>query len=99
MYTHFYELFKRVSRARRKTIAKFIHELKKLSGRKYHCYVGEMLEDCDEDYVYIERGKLSQDDYEKLVDEVTELCDTYSIPRNNICDMDYQLEISLYTDF
>lgn len=99
MYTHFYELFKRVSRARRKTIAKFIHELKKLSGRKYHCYVGEMLEDCDEDYVYIERGKLSQDDYVKLVDEVTQLCDDYSIPRNNICDMDYQLEISLYTDF
>lgn len=97
--THFYELWKRVSRARRRELAKFIHELKKLSGRKYHCCVVEMLEDCDEDYIFIERGKLKQDDYNKLVEDVTELCDRFAIPRNNICDMDFQLEISLYTDF
>jgi hypothetical protein len=97
--THFYELYKRVSRARRKELAKFIHKLKCICGRNYHCYVGEMLEDCDEDYVYVDRGSLTQDDYSKLVDDVTELCDTFGITRCNICDMDYQLEISLYTDF
>jgi len=96
--THFYELYKRVPRARRKTLAKFIHELKCLCGRKYHACVVEMLEDCDEDYVFIEAQKIMGDEYTKFVDDVTELCDSYSIPRNNICDMDFQLEISLYTD-
>lgn len=97
--THFYELWKRVPRTRRKQLAKFIHELKKLCGRGYHVAVVEMLEDCDEDYIFVERGKLSQDNYTKLVDDVTELCDSFAIPRSNICDMDYQLEINLYTDF
>ena len=98
-YVHFYELFKRVPRARRKFLASFIHELKKLCGRKYHVAVCEMLENCCEDYVFVERGNLSQDDYVELVKEVAELCDNYSIPNNNICDLGFQLEISLYTDF
>ena len=98
-YVHFYELFKRVPRARRKFLASFIHELKKLCGRKYHVAVCEMLENCCEDYVFVERGNLSQDDYVKLIGEVVELCDKYSIHCNNICDLGFQLEISLYTDF
>ena len=78
-YTHFYELYKRVPRARRKSIAKFIHEVKKLSGRKYHCYVLEMLEDCDEDYLSIDVTKLDMETEEQFENELMELVDEYGI--------------------
>jgi len=105
-YTHFYELYKRVPRARRKRLAKFIHELKKLSGRKYHCNVIEMLEGCDEDYLSIETTKLSISEENTFEEELNNLCDEYSIPRQNV---EYDMEplytdergftIHLYTDF
>lgn len=105
-YTHFYELYKRVPRARRKSIAKFIHEVKKLSGRKYHCDVLEMLEDCDEDYLSINVTKLDMETEEQFENELMELVDEYGIPRRNV-RLDYEpyysnekgYVISLYTDF
>lgn len=106
MYTHFYELYKRVPRARRKSLAKFIHEVKKLSGRKYHCNVIEMLEDCDEDYLSIETTKLSAAEENAFEEELWALADSYHLPRTNI---EYDMEpyytdergftIYLYTDF
>ena len=105
-YTHFYELYKRVSRARRKEIVKFIHEVKKLSGRKYHCFVLEMLENCDEDYLSIDVTKLDLATEEAFEGELLELADEYGIPRRNI-RLDYEpyytdekgYVISLYTDY
>ena len=94
--THFYELYKGVCRGRRKVLAKFIHELKKLCGCKYHVHVVEMLEECDEDYLFIDIEKLN--DYGPIENEITLLCDFYCIPRNNILLNNGVIEISLYTD-
>lgn len=103
MYTHFYQLYKRVPRARRKSLAKFIHEVKKLSGRKYHCHVLEMLE---EDYLSIDITKLDLATEEAFEGELLLLGDEYKIPRKNIrldCEPYYTNEkgfvIDLYTDF
>lgn len=98
-FTHYYELYKRVPRRRRRELASFIHDLKCLCGRKYHLAVGEMLEDCDEDYVYVECENLSVETAESLVDDITKLCEKYSIPTNNMTDIYDTIEISLYTDF
>ena len=95
-YVHFYEFYKRVSRSRRKELAKFVHELKKLCGRKYHAHVVEMLENCDEDYVFVECDTTK--DNTSLMEDIEALCYEYGIPNRNIVDMCSQIEISLYTD-
>jgi len=98
-FTHYYELYKRVPRRRRRKLASFIHDLKCLCGRKYHLAVGEMLENCDEDYVYVECENISVETAELLADDITKLCEKYSIPSNNMSDIYDTIEISLYTDF
>ena len=104
--THFYELYKRVPRARRKELAKFIHELKCMCGRKYHVHVLEMLENCEEDYLSIDTTKLVGEVGNEFEKELLDLADEYAIPRKKI---DYFSEpyytneegycIYLYTDF
>jgi hypothetical protein len=95
-YVHFYEFYKRVSRSRRKELAKFVHELKKLCGRKYHTCVVEMLENCNEDYVFVECDTTK--DNTSLMEDINGLCNEYGIPMRNVVDMCSQIEISLYTD-
>jgi hypothetical protein len=95
-YVHFYEFYKRVSRSRRKELAKFVHELKKLCGRKYRTHVVEMLENCDEDYVFVECDTTK--DNTSLMEDIKALCYEYGIPMRNVVDMCSQIEISLYTD-
>lgn len=104
--THFYELYKRVNRSRRRELAKFIHELKVLCGRKYHCHVLEMLENCDEDYLSIDTTKLDIETEEQFEKELMNLTDKYAIPRRNVI-FDFEpyytdergYVINLYTDF
>lgn len=93
MFTKAKDLYGLVSYRRRRMLSTFIHELKKLCGRKYHACIVEMLEDCDEDYVFVARKS------DEMYNDVVALCDEYGIPRSNIVNMDYQIEIALYTDF
>lgn len=99
--THYYELYKRVSRSRRRELASFIHEMKKLMGGKYHLHVVEVLEDCDEDYIFVD--EVADDmDYEVIKSEVLALVDKYGIARRNVDFYDNQPEeitIHLYSDF
>lgn len=104
--TRFYDFYKRVPRYRRKELAKFVHELKKLCGRKFHVHVLEMLENCDEDYVSVDTTKLDFDMEALLQDKVLELMDEYGIPRRNMreeCEYYFTDErgftIALYSDF
>ena len=85
--THFYQLWKRVPRSRRKNLARFIHELKKLAT-KYNCLVIERLGNRHEDYVYIDIRSLSDEQQNELREKVWELGDTWWVPRFNI-DFDH----------
>jgi hypothetical protein len=99
MFTHFYQLYKRVPRARRKELVTFIYKLKNFCGRGYHVHVSEMLEDCCEDYLWIE-VKTDNGWYDEVKQGVIDLCDRYGIPRSNIMvNPDGSIEVSLYTDF
>ena len=95
-YVHFYEFYKRVSRSRRKELAEFLYKLKRLCGGKYHAHVVEMLENCDEDYVFVECDTTK--DNTSLMEDINGLCNKYGIPMRNVGDMCSQIEISLYTD-
>jgi hypothetical protein len=97
MFTTAKYLYHRVSYRRRYRLCTFIHELKKLSGRKYHCSVEEILEDCDEDYVRVSYSSPTAPD--GLLDEITALCDKFKIPRENIWEEEIWVNIYLYTDF
>ena len=99
MYTHFYELYKRVPRSRRKRLAQFIHRVKCLCGRTYHIALSEMLDQCVEDYLFIDSERLDEETASKLLTDVTALCDKYCIPREHIEDDDDRIVIFLYTDF
>lgn len=104
--THFYDFYKRVPRQRRKRLAKFLHELKCLCGRKYHVHVLEMLENCEEDYLMIDTTNLPINDEIKLTTEIIGLMDKYFIPRGNLEQNDEPyytdergITIYPYTDF
>jgi hypothetical protein len=97
MFTPASFLYHGVRYNRRRQLSHFIHELKKLSGRKYHCSVEEILEDCDEDYVRVAYGSHTAPD--GLLDEITALCDKFRIPRENIWEEEIWVNIYLYTDF
>jgi hypothetical protein len=96
MFTPANFLYHGVRYNRRKQLSRFIHELKKLSGRKYHKQVVEMLEECNEDYVFI--NVKSENVPDGLMDEVIALCDKFRIPRQNVCQWDEFIDIHLYTD-
>ena len=103
--TRFYQLWKRVPRERRKALAKFIHELKKLASSTNECIVMERLGNRANDYVYVDVENLSADARATLLNGIRELADTYSMPRTNIvsaCHPTYGTPIitcNLYTDF
>lgn len=93
MYTHFYQLWKRVPRARRKELAKFIHRFKCLCGRKYHLHVTERLEgDIDLendgtthawDNLSIDVAHVPCEQFDKLYGDIIRLMDEFGIPRKN----------------
>ncbi len=113
MYTHFYHLWKRVPRARRKELAKFIHRFKCLCGHKYHLHVTERLDgDIDLgndgtthafDNVSIEFGKGACGDIDTLLNDINALIDEFGIPRKNLIHkIDWcgeYIMIYLYTDY
>jgi hypothetical protein len=55
-----------------------------------------MLENCDEDYVFVECDTTK--DNTSLMEDINGLCNEYGIPMRNVVDMCSQIEISLYTD-
>jgi hypothetical protein len=103
--TRFYQLWKRVPRERRKALAKFIHELKKLASATNECIVVERLGNRANDYVYVEVDNLSTDERATLLANIRELGDTFALPRTNIVlghDVTYGSAIitcNLYTDY
>lgn len=103
--THFYQLWKRVPRSRRKELAKFIHELKKLASANNECLVVERLGNREEDHVYIDINDLTSEQQNALRDKVWALGDKFGIPRHNIefeRDDDWDIPIIicfLYTDY
>ena len=102
--TRFYQLWKRVPRIRRKELAKFIHELKKLASANNECLVVERLGKREEDYVYIDISDLTDEQATALRAKVWELGDRFRLPRFNIeFERDEDLDIPiivcfLYTD-
>ena len=96
-FVHFYELWKRIPRRRRRALVSFIYELKKQMGGKHHVHVGEMLENCEEDYLFIEVDNTNEK-FNEILNDVYALCDKHSIPRNNVF-IDGNIEIGLYTDY
>ena len=99
MYTHFYELYKRVPRARRRVLANFIHELKKLSGRGFRSHVTESISQSENDFVSVNisnLGVLSKPLYLALFYLLVDEC---LIPRGNVDETEDTITIRLYTDY
>ena len=101
--TRFYQLWKRVPRERRKELAKFIHELKKLASRNNELIVVERLGKREKDYVYIDVSDIPIAKAISLLEPIRLLGDEFSIPRNNIRygeneDCGFAIICDLYTD-
>ena len=91
--THFYELWKRIPRERRRELATFIHRLKCLCGRKYHLRVLTNLDsithldgiDCVryDNVCVCGVEKLDAAAFINLQKGIIELMDKFGIPRRN----------------
>jgi hypothetical protein len=105
MFTKASQLRRSVRYNRRYQLCTFIHELKKLVGRKYHKTVGFTEKNHYINNLYI-AYTLGDTEIDNMTGEITDLCDKFKIPRANIMD-EYEpfytdeasIIIYLYTDF
>jgi hypothetical protein len=105
MFTKASQLRRGVRYNRRYQLCTFIHELKKLVGRKYHKTVKFTEKNHYINNLYI-AYTIGDTEIDSMTEEITSLCDKYRIPRANIMDEsepfytdEASIIIFLYTDF